>query len=97
MNWSIKLGRISGIEPAQLANVQVYAWRPGAAWHQAKVDYDGRYRISDVEPGTWTVEASDPGSDRKVRDNVEVAAGVLETSLDLEFHPGTVFAKSLSA
>ena len=72
-------GHISGVEPEQVAGLMVLA-RQAGLWREGQVGPDGRYRIDDLGPGSWRVEAR-LGS-RSVEKTVEI--GKAETILDLE-------------
>ncbi len=52
------------------------------------VDATGNYRISGLDPGTWRLEASLPGTGRRAEATVEVLAGETEVIQDLELAGG---------
>jgi protocatechuate 3,4-dioxygenase beta subunit len=78
-------GRLLGLAPEDLLHVQVGA-APGNPFQSkpGKVFPDGGYRIEDLESGEWEVNAATP-SGARAQGKVQIAPGVPETVLDLEF------------
>ena len=63
------------------ANIAVEGQNVGAS-----SDQDGRYSISDIDPGVYTVQASFVGYEEGIEENVEVVAGET-TVVDFELVP----------
>jgi large repetitive protein len=81
-------GRVLGLDFQDLARVQVAAARAGISGEQqGRTDYQGRYRIADLEPGDWTLLARLPDG-RLAKSRVAVPPGGGEIALDLEFERG---------
>ena len=85
---SVISGRLLGVEPAELAQVQIEVGAYQRAWASGEVTYDGGYRVSNVVPGDWRVTAKIRGTGRRAEGRVAVEEGVPETVLDLEFGEG---------
>lgn len=79
----ILTGRILGVEPERLADVEIGAEQGEQGWNSGVVSPDGTYRIDDLGPGPWSVTAT--LETRVVRETVEVATA--ETTLDLNLSP----------
>jgi hypothetical protein len=80
-------GRLLGLEPEELteARVSVY-WRDGySPKGESVVDAEGRYRVQDLAPGTWTI-STNAGSQRLKR-TLTLEAGSTEVIVDLIFDP----------
>ncbi len=81
------VGRVLGLAPSALLNLQVTASNREGGWRWSRVRPDGRYRIDEVGSGEWTVEVGDPAGEHRVRGTVAVRPGN-EVILDLELAPG---------
>jgi protocatechuate 3,4-dioxygenase beta subunit len=79
----ILTGRILGVEPERLADVEIRAEQGEQGWSSGVVSPDGTYRIDDLEPGPWSVSAT--LENRMARETVEAAT--TETTLDLNLSP----------
>jgi len=88
-------GTIAGqvVDPAgdPLPGVTVVAVEPGATEPEparlAVTDRQGRYRITNLQVGTWSVTLWLPGFGRAVRDGVDVRASSTQV-VDFELAPG---------
>ena len=86
-------GRVLGLDPAEVGNVVTFAARVDHSLSQpptGRVDAQGRYRIEDLGPGTWIVAALMKGHSIQVP--LEIAPGIRETVLDLQFPAGFVLS-----
>lgn|GEM_PF-5289173 len=81
-------GRILGLDPSQLAQVQVTARATGLPGSLGTVRYDGGYRISGLSPGRWTITARTAALGREATGHVTVGTGGGEAVLDLELASG---------
>jgi protocatechuate 3,4-dioxygenase beta subunit len=79
-------GQISGLEYDAMVRVGITLFGGGGA--SVRPDFEGRYRISDVPVGTWTVRAELATEGRQVEGKITVEEGVSEITLDLEFGGG---------
>ncbi len=82
------VGRLLGLEPAELAGVQVMAVRPQSSVSLGLVDRDGNYRIDHLGAGDYTVHAQAGMRSRTAQATTTVVEGAAETLLDLEFEGG---------
>ncbi|HEX5715070.1 MAG TPA: carboxypeptidase regulatory-like domain-containing protein [Thermoanaerobaculia bacterium] len=84
-------GRVLGLPPEALSRVQVEAGDP-VGWDSATspVDEQGRYRLSSLRSGRWTVRAFQPNG-RIVQEEVVLEPGA-EAVLDLQFPEGLTFS-----
>ncbi len=78
-------GRLLGLATDELAAVEVEV---GPYSKTIQVDPDGKYRIANVFPGTWTVIARHAGSERQASGEVTIEPGEVEVRLDLAFDAG---------
>ncbi len=77
-------GRILGLDPEQLAQVELRAADDDDLTRPGRVDARGRFEIRDLSPGPWKLQAELATEQRKVTGRVVVVAG--ETAeRDLEF------------
>lgn len=78
-------GRLLGLTPAELANVQVYANGGQPLFGGARPD--GTYVVEGLAAGRWAISALLPeaGGVREAHGEVEVPPGVAEVDLDLAF------------
>ncbi len=81
------VGRIAGIEAAELARVQVVAWGQGTP-AGGRMEPDGSYRIDHLREGEWRVRAELPGTGLYAEGAVRLEPGVSEARLDLEMERG---------
>ncbi len=82
-------GRVTGLEPADFARVQIGTDRSGApAFNAAPVDHTGRFVLDGVEPGTYTVRGQVADTGRQARSEATLAAGQDEAQVTLEFGRG---------
>ncbi|MCP4653936.1 MAG: hypothetical protein GY856_00815, partial [bacterium] len=82
------VGRILGLEFDDLAQVEVRAMRDEPPEEIGTVDYEGRYEVSDLEPGDWLVKARVQGGSRQAEARVTLDADVAQVTRDLEFGRG---------
>lgn len=85
-------GRLLGLSPAELRSawVQAYSARSEEGFRssgQGTVEADGRYSLSGLTPGEWDVIAT-AGSGRTAQGTLQLAAGVRNPVLDIEFPRG---------
>lgn len=80
------VGRLIGLDPSEYASVQVLAGARAGVARLGSVDRDGNYRIEDLAPGSYQVNAQ--AGSRSARDSVDVVEGAGEILLDLEFSAG---------
>lgn len=85
---AILSGRVFGLDADQLASVAVTAERAGQPPRHGAVDYQGRYRVTDLGAGDYLVRASTDGGSRQAEARVIVEPGVRETRRDLELGQG---------
>lgn len=81
-------GRILGLEPGQLAAVEVTAERAGWSPRSATVDHTGRYEIAALEAGDWHLRARLFGGRREADAWVAIAPGDREVERDLKLGGG---------
>ena len=84
-------GRVLGLDPAELAQVEVEARRPIVGSRAAEVGADGSYRIDGLAAGNWLVVASLAGGQREVQARVPLGPGA-EAARDLVFDGGLSLA-----
>ncbi len=77
-------GQLSGLEFSQLSRVRVTA----NDFRSGQVDADGIYRIPNVPPGEWSVEATVPDTALHAEGHVTLDPGMAEAKLDLQFGKG---------
>ncbi len=77
-------GRILGLEPQDLVQVRVRAELRSRDSRPAEVDATGNYRLEDLGPGAWLVQAMLAGGQRQAQARVPLAVGQ-EAERDLEF------------
>lgn len=78
-------GTISGLDRGELARVRVGATGPSDRFRRGRVDADGRYRIADLGPGSWLVEAALDQGRRQTQARLRIEPGTTEARRDLEF------------
>jgi sarcosine oxidase gamma subunit len=81
-------GLIRGLEPGQMAAVEVTAERAGRPARTGRVDHAGRYEISALEPGDWHVRARLAGGRREADAWVAIAPSDREVERDLKLGGG---------
>lgn len=81
-------GRIRGLEPGQMAAVEVTAERAGRPARTGAVDHAGRYEIAALEAGDWHVRARLAGGRREADAWVAIAPGDREVERDLKLGGG---------
>ncbi|HEV8582481.1 MAG TPA: carboxypeptidase-like regulatory domain-containing protein [Thermoanaerobaculia bacterium] len=81
-------GRILGLEPSQLAAVEVTAERAGWPSRSATVDHAGRYEIAALEAGDWHLRARLFGGRREADAWVAITPGDREVERDLKLGGG---------
>jgi hypothetical protein len=79
---------VLGLDPEELASVSINAFREGEdmpSTHPflSRTDREGRYKLTDLTPGDWKIQAQAPG--RSVHGSLQIAPGVREAELDLQF------------
>jgi protocatechuate 3,4-dioxygenase beta subunit len=74
-------GRILGIEPEDLPDVEIDAFTPDGRGREGFVDRDGIYRFLSLAPGAWEVTAI--FEDRSTSAKIEIAPGEEDPVLDL--------------
>jgi protocatechuate 3,4-dioxygenase beta subunit len=80
-------GRITGVEAAELARVQVVAWGNGMPLG-GRVEPEGSYRIEHLPEGEWRVRAELPGTELYAEGVARLEPGASEARLDLELEHG---------
>lgn len=83
-------GTILGLDPKQFGEVEVRADRAG--WNGVRPDYKGNYRLENLAPGEYTVEARWGTSGRRATGTATLPAGAPEVRLDLSFGVGIALA-----
>jgi hypothetical protein len=78
-------GRILGLDPHDLAEVEVRARQNSEADKPGRVDYEGRYEVSDLGPADWLVSATLRDRGRETHGRVTLEPGGEGAALDLEF------------
>ena len=84
-------GRIRGLDPAQMAAVEVTAERTDRAGRPERsgtVDHEGRYEITALEAGDWHLRARLAGGRREAEAWVTIAAGDRKVERDLKLGGG---------
>ncbi len=83
------VGRLLGLEPSDYASVQVMAMKVPSTVAMGRVDGEGGFRIEDLAPGEYRVQAHiGMGTRQAVLESVIVDPGGGETLVDLEFATG---------
>jgi protocatechuate 3,4-dioxygenase beta subunit len=85
---AVLTGRLLGLAPGELKQVFVIARSEQSNFQMGKVDPEGSYRIEDLSPGVWTVEARLPLAGRLAQGTIEIDPAAAGASLDLEFSAG---------
>lgn len=82
-------GVVVGLAPADLADVEVRAWRNSRS-RDTTPDLEGNFSLQGLGPGTWRVTAvkGEPGSEREVTANVTLDRGSTEAFVELRFERG---------
>ncbi|MFL6194328.1 MAG: carboxypeptidase regulatory-like domain-containing protein [Thermoanaerobaculia bacterium] len=78
-------GRITGVEMSQLSRVRVWA---NSQMNNGRIDPEGNYRIPNLAPGSWQVEASVPDTTLHASGQVTLEPGAAEARLDLQLGGG---------
>ena len=86
------VGRLLGVEPADLPSTKVYATRPGTV-SSGTVRPDGTFRIEALGRGHWLLHAESDGINRQMP--IQVPADTNQASFDLDFTGGFALAGSL--
>jgi protocatechuate 3,4-dioxygenase beta subunit len=81
------VGRITGVEAAELSRVQIVAWGRGMPLG-GRVEPDGSYRIDRLGEGEWRVRAELPGTALYAEGEARLEPGASEARLDLEMERG---------
>ena len=84
-------GAIFGLEESQIPLINIFASGGPAQWSIGQTSHDGTYRIADLAPGEWNVQAMVPEGP-KAQGRVTLAAGQSEATLDLDFTSGVVLS-----
>jgi protocatechuate 3,4-dioxygenase beta subunit len=87
-------GRILGLDPKDLAQVQISADRSSGGSASTAADFRGEYEIRGLTPGEWTVSAYASGR-RRTEATVSLSADFDEAVCDLEFPPGLTLSGRL--
>ncbi len=82
------VGRIVGLDFEDLSRVKVLASCDEHPKQTGQVDYAGRYEVTDLGEGDWTVKASLTSGSRQAQARVLLDGGVAEVRRDLEFGLG---------
>ncbi|HEX5717439.1 MAG TPA: carboxypeptidase-like regulatory domain-containing protein, partial [Thermoanaerobaculia bacterium] len=85
---AILSGRVLGLDPGQMAAVEVTAERAGRPARSATVDHTGRYEIAALEAGDWHLRARLAGGRREADAWVAIAPGDREVERDLKLGGG---------
>jgi len=78
-------GLVLGLDADELSRVDVQATAEDGHQRRAEIDAAGRYRLVDLEPGDWTIEARLPYGERQVTVRQPVALGDRAIERNLEF------------
>ncbi len=81
------VGRITGVEAAELSRVQIVAWGRGLPIGGG-VGPDGSYRIDSLQAGEWRVRGELSGTALYAEGVVQLESGASEARLDLEMERG---------
>lgn len=81
-------GRILGLDPGQIAAVEVTAEREGRQARPGTLDHKGRYEIAALEAGDWHLRARLAGGRREADAWVAIAADDREVERDLKLGGG---------
>ncbi|HEY2293514.1 MAG TPA: carboxypeptidase-like regulatory domain-containing protein [Thermoanaerobaculia bacterium] len=82
-------GKVLGLEPEEMESVSIQAFRTDLRFSHpqfARADSEGRYKLSNLPPGDWRINAQTKG--RSIQETLQIAPGVRETVLDLVFPAG---------
>jgi len=83
------VGRVVGLEPDDLPAVQIHASsRDHRGSAVAAVDFEGRFRLEGILPGSWQVLAAKGEGGRVETEIVDVEPGVAEVPVTLDFTGG---------
>ncbi len=85
-------GEILGLDFDQLSRARVAAVDAGGGTWAGEIDYQGRYVISDLKPGDWSIRASLAAGRRETRAVLTLVPGAGSVRRDLEFRPGLVLS-----
>lgn len=91
------VGQVRGLEFAALSQVRLFASSDRSNSRSGTLDFQGRYRLGNLRPGTWQVQARLAGGGRSARGEVVLAEGQTEATLDLEFGEGWVLSGRVSS
>jgi hypothetical protein len=80
-------GRLLGLSPEEIPQVQVSVLRGGDAPLRGQVAREGTYRVDNLPPGEWGVQAY-LSTGRAARGTVRIEPGTRAATLDLEFPAG---------
>ncbi|HEX4964332.1 MAG TPA: carboxypeptidase regulatory-like domain-containing protein [Thermoanaerobaculia bacterium] len=80
-------GTLRGLDAAALAGVELWASGP-AGGRAGLADPTGAYRIENVPPGNWTVQAQVAATGRQARGTVTLSPGQDQALLDLDLGAG---------
>jgi uncharacterized GH25 family protein len=96
---AVIVGRVTGLEPELFGDVNVRAEGESfGGFEGAGVDYEGNFRLENLQPGSYNVVASLARSGRQARGQVTLESGVGEARVDLEFGTGlTLSGQALQA
>lgn len=84
-------GRISGLDPEELAQVQIGASKRFDFDRQGRASWDGSYTVEGLTPGEWNVTATTP-SVRTAAGTVRIEPEDREVHLDLSFEKGVTLS-----
>ncbi len=84
------IGHVLGLELDELSRVQVMASQSGGVVSSVfgPVSFEGNYRLEHLRPGDWMVTAQLGRSGKRVRKDITLDPGTVESTLDLEFGGG---------
>ncbi len=85
---TVLAGRVLGLEPEEVAAVEIVAESTAGPPRRGKVSYEGTFEVVDLGPGDYLVRASTPGQRRQARLRVAVVSGVRRLERDLVFGGG---------
>lgn len=85
-------GEILGLDFDELSRARVAAVDAGGGTWNGEIDYQGRYVISDLKPGEWSIRASLAAGRREARAQLTLVPGAGSVRRDLEFRPGLVLS-----
>lgn len=78
-------GRLFGLAPEELSSVRIHA---GPLMDVGTIDYEGSYRIADLQPGAWTIVAEVSSTGRRAMGRIDLDPEDPDGYLDLDLGSG---------